>query len=1817
MPLEDDDYSAFGDPVEAEADDYSAFGDPIETTPPPPAVAPARRLGDRGGPSLRRPVPGADHPLMQAGRDPLTGQNIKPVTKEVGGTQYIKRGADVLNADTGETTADPAVLEAFGRSTPGKRTVGDVRTNEALGERVDGATTIRHKDGTTIKPPEGMTRYRAPGEPPPAPKDQARLEEEGGTGYFSEFARAATKGVIDTVATTLKGAAGLTTDDPRKVAQVMTDLARVGEMDEPTFQRFFQEIPLYAQINPIAAFDYRRAAQAYRRGDKAKGDAFLAQAQGNTNIGEVEKSQLFQAGEKLSGLASQPEFQPQGGFTPESITVQLGQGAGSMLALLPAGIFGRLPGVTAASVSAGAGEAMENAQREIGTSRRDDRAGLYNAGLGEEARSKVLQASRLGVAPGATDVIPIEILLERLPAMIPGLRQHARSGLWSRVSKAIGQTATQAGIEGGQEGAQQYLQNVITQLTLNPEKELTEDVLHSIAIGGAVGGMVQAPVSVVDALRPGQPKGAVTPPPPGAPGQTPPGMSGPAPEGPASPGGGAESGGKSPGGTSTTPKAGEGPQPLDSARIADLLQTAGYTDQELADLRARGELGAIVDIVRKTGIVPPKGYKPKPATPSSSRTTVTVDGKTTVTETGTRPRDEMDYDPGDGTGAEEISTEGEAIDAPRPQSQGERGGREAPQDELRADARDVLGPSDGLSQEADAGRTAGSAREDFSAEGESLGDGTKARPIKVASEADIAAVRDQANPEPTDGQKDALNYRAAHVKLHGLDIAIETPKGGVRRSRKDAPVQWETTMPADYGRIKGTTNSDGEEMDVTIGPNPRSSKAVIIDQRDPATGQHDEYKVILGTDTTEEATDLYEASFSDGSGPKRIAGVEEMDVSQLKDWLANPPAPTSLSQPSGRPEKGSAAEPSTENNGESDKFRASLMDTANRGNAAPAVKHENGRNYRVKKDEGGGYIGVRLPPQQVPGKPPSGLLPSYLRPPKGEKWTKEQAVDALNKAVAQGDKWGLWEKHEEAEAAIKAQEAKKTAAPAGPRVMVNLVGKDGLTDAERGGPLKKADDRPYFDELTQAGRLEVFMKAGYKSTDATRKSKVKWHNLSALDQGFFRGAVKPIETAPAAAKKSEWKQIGVNKRGNPVFEDERGVRSYTESGVRVTESVGFVPGGGIEVKTGDRGSDYTPVEEKPKGPPGDRQEGERDATIEGMKVGDTVNVEGRTIGPSVIEDIWERDNPVGKLKMARIRGADGHRLVLNASSLKPKETQPAETTAEKPGAETVDDSAGAAALDAVGGVKPAKQVFPAPVKTHDAMDWTPAATPSLSAEEAAARLAEWKAEAKRQGETGENSRRVILSLYDYTGVWSQPYREAGFNVLQYDIKHGQDLLENFPMADILAIRQAGYEIYGVLSACPCTTFASSGAGWWEKRHNVKSREAIEKVFGKWVPEIYDSPVEVNSAFEAVTEAVVEMANPTGFHVLENPIGRIAKETGLPAPLLRFDPNDYGDPYTKRTQLWGDFSPQLPTAYVEATEGSKISDKLRGDREEDKAERSKTPEGFAYAFFMANNPKVRPGKPIEGAPEFNPDAKLNLSGFIKPEPPVDGDENPADYETFPEISEEGPWDFSDLYPAPDLDAIARLDADGRTVFQDPDDAVEVSSVIEETMNELTMLHGDLRELKRLADLAAKGNLTGKNKKLKPATIAAEKAKTKETLANMLGELETVFGPEAAKAIDAEAKNRSKTNDQRAEGMAEDYGPTRLKDREPPAPLIKAADYSEAGEPVPKQPLSETKIVVTVDTETEQGVETAMSADWAIGLADKRLKALYKVLDCLNG
>jgi hypothetical protein len=258
----------------------------------------------------------------------------------------------------------------------------------------------------------------------------------------------------------------------------------------------------------------------------------------------------------------------------------------------------------------------------------------------------------------------------------------------------------------------------------------------------------------------------------------------------------------------------------------------------------------------------------------------------------------------------------------------------------------------------------------------------------------------------------------------------------------------------------------------------------------------------------------------------------------------------------------------------------------------------------------------------------------------------------------------------------------------------------------------------------------------------------------------------------------------------------------------------------------------------------------------------------------------------------------------------------------------------------------ALSIFPAP-----AQKYRPPDAPFIPLEEARARVEGWKATARLIGQFQNNSNKVIISLFDRTGVWTQPYLDAGYDVRRYDLAHGDDILRFFPVADIFEMQDSGKEIVGLLAAPPCTSYSVSGARWWKTEHDAANLKMVEKKYGLWATKYFDAPIEYANTLVRAVEVVVELANPL-FHAMENPIGRIASQNDLPEPLLTFDPCNYGDPYTKRTQLWGNFNPDLPTANVEPTLGSKMH-RLRGDVPEQKLKRSETPEGFAYAFFMAN------------------------------------------------------------------------------------------------------------------------------------------------------------------------------------------------------------------------------------------------------------------------
>lgn len=178
---------------------------------------------------------------------------------------------------------------------------------------------------------------------------------------------------------------------------------------------------------------------------------------------------------------------------------------------------------------------------------------------------------------------------------------------------------------------------------------------------------------------------------------------------------------------------------------------------------------------------------------------------------------------------------------------------------------------------------------------------------------------------------------------------------------------------------------------------------------------------------------------------------------------------------------------------------------------------------------------------------------------------------------------------------------------------------------------------------------------------------------------------------------------------------------------------------------------------------------------------------------------------------------------------------------------------------------------------------------------------------------------LILDLCGGTGAWSQPYREAGYLVEVVDpLVNGQDV-RLYPWVTA--------PVHGILAAPPCTHFAGSGARWWA---------------GKGEAALLDSLSVVDACLR-----IIAMTRPLWW-CLENPVGRLRRWLGPPAAL--FDPADYGDPYTKRTCLWGRFT-MPPKRRVVATEGSKMH-RLPPSPDRWRL-RSATPPGFARAFFEVN------------------------------------------------------------------------------------------------------------------------------------------------------------------------------------------------------------------------------------------------------------------------
>ncbi|UUM25970.1 PLxRFG domain-containing protein [Acinetobacter colistiniresistens] len=163
--------------------------------------------------------------------------------------------------------------------------------------------------------------------------------------------------------------------------------------------------------------------------------------------------------------------------------------------------------------------------------------------------------------------------------------------------------------------------------------------------------------------------------------------------------------------------------------------------------------------------------------------------------------------------------------------------------------------------------------------------GKKPNAISIDENAHQAATSSQNNtPEPTQAQIEAGNYKKGHIKVHGLDIAVENPRGSERRGTDPDGNEWSHNMSDHYGYIKRTIGADQEHIDTYVGKNPESENVFIVDQIDQVSGGFDEHKVMLGFDSQEEAITAYKSNFDKGW---KVGPVTQMSKDQFKDWLKN------------------------------------------------------------------------------------------------------------------------------------------------------------------------------------------------------------------------------------------------------------------------------------------------------------------------------------------------------------------------------------------------------------------------------------------------------------------------------------------------------------------------------------------------------------------------------------------------------------------------------------------------------------------------------------------------------------------------------------------------------------------------------------------------------------------------------------------------------------------------------------------------------------------------------------------------------------------
>ena len=158
---------------------------------------------------------------------------------------------------------------------------------------------------------------------------------------------------------------------------------------------------------------------------------------------------------------------------------------------------------------------------------------------------------------------------------------------------------------------------------------------------------------------------------------------------------------------------------------------------------------------------------------------------------------------------------------------------------------------------------------------------------ETSLQSEVTRAEQQTNAEPTEGQKEAGNYKKGRVKVGPFDVVIEQPRGSVRSGVDANGKAWETTMQNTYGYFGGTKGVDGDAIDVFLGNDLDGWDGItvfVVDQYNP-DGSFDEHKVMLGFNSQEEAEAAYFANYEADWAKTHRTEVTAVSLADFTEWV--------------------------------------------------------------------------------------------------------------------------------------------------------------------------------------------------------------------------------------------------------------------------------------------------------------------------------------------------------------------------------------------------------------------------------------------------------------------------------------------------------------------------------------------------------------------------------------------------------------------------------------------------------------------------------------------------------------------------------------------------------------------------------------------------------------------------------------------------------------------------------------------------------------------------------------------------------------------